>query len=115
VSLWGVHVGFAGVVTVLAVLAIAPGYRYRWHLLAASAGWAILPDFHHVLVFTPRLQRHWKAVLHDSALADLFWLHRVIDRLDPGDRVEYSVAMWALLVVVVVGAELVVRQRAKTT
>ncbi|AUV82761.1 hypothetical protein C2R22_14825 [Salinigranum rubrum] len=109
-SLWGVHVGVAGIVTVLVLFALAPGHRYRGVVVAASSLWAVLPDFHHALVWFPALQTDWRA-LHDSALANLFWLHRVIDRADPGDRVVYSLAMWGLFLAVVASTELAIRRR----
>lgn len=109
-SLWGVHIGVAGIVTVLVLFVLAPGFRYRAVVVAASALWAVLPDFHHVLGGFPTLQTGWRAV-HDSAFANLFWFHRVIDRSDPGDDPVRSLAMWGLFLVVVVGTELVIRRR----
>ena len=111
VSLWGVHVGVAGIVTVLLVYLLAPGYRYRWHLVAASAVWAVLPDLHHALGWAPALQRAWRTTLHESPLSDVFWLHRVIDRADPRDRPAYSLAMWGALLVVLVATEFSIRRR----
>lgn len=109
-SLWGVHVGVAGIVTVLALFALAPGHRYRGVVVAASGLWAVLPDVHHALVWFPALQTSWRA-FHDSMLANLFWLHHAIDHADPGDRVVYSLAMWGLFFGVVASTELVIRRR----
>lgn len=115
-SLWGVHLGVAGIVTVLALFVLAPGTRARVVVVPASMLWAILPDFHHAFRVLPALQRfsgirtRWRAV-HDSAFADLFWFHRVIDQADPHDRVAFALAMWALLLVVVVVTELAIRRR----
>ncbi len=108
-SLWGVHVGVAGTVTVLVLFALAPGHRYRGFVVAASALWAVLPDFHHALVWFPALQTSWRA-LHGSVLANLFWLHHAIDRADPGDRLVYSLVMWGLFLAVVASTELAVRR-----
>lgn len=109
-SLWGVHIGVAGIVTVVALFVVAPGTRVRGVVVAASGLWAILPDFHHALDAFPRLQAQWFA-LHRSPLADLFWLHRTIDRVDPRDRVAFSLAMWTLFFAVVVATEFILRRR----
>lgn len=109
-SLWGVHIGFAGITTVLALFVLAPGTRYRGVVVLASVGWAVLPDFHHALGPFPALQETWR-MFHRSAFADLFWLHRVIDRSDPGDDPLRSLAMWGLFGAVVVGTELALRRR----
>ncbi|WP_142859356.1 hypothetical protein [Salinigranum halophilum] len=109
-SLWGVHVGVAGITTVLVLFLVAPGTRYRGVVVVASAFWAVLPDGHHALDRVPTLQTQWRA-LHDSAFADVFWFHRLIDRSDPGDDPRRSLAMWGLFFAVVVGTELALRRR----
>lgn len=110
-SLWGVHVGVAGIVTVLLVYRLAPGYRYRGPLDAASAVRAVLPDFHHALGRAPGLQRAWRTTLHESPLTDAFWLLRVIDRADPRDSPMLSPAMWTALLAVLVATECSIRRR----
>jgi predicted membrane channel-forming protein YqfA (hemolysin III family) len=110
VSFWGVHIGIAGSITALALYFVAPGFRYRWPVLAVSCGWAVIPDFHHVLDWAPTLQAHWRAA-HMSAYADLFWFHRLIDRADPRDRPEYALVMWGVFFLVLVGTELAIRRR----
>jgi hypothetical protein len=116
VSLWGVHLGVAGIVTVLVLFVLAPGTRARVVVVPASMLWAILPDFHHAFRFVPVLQQfpgvraRWRAV-HDSAFADLFWFHRAIDQADPRDRVAFALVMWALLLVVLVVTEVAIRRR----
>ena len=109
-SLWGVHMGLAGIVTAVVLLAVAPGYRYRGTVIGVSMLWAVVPDFHHALGSVPRLQAGWKAVLHESALTNLFWFHRLIDRAEPGDSPLLSAAMWLVFGGVLVGIELVIRR-----
>lgn len=109
-SLWGVHIGVAGITTVLLLFVLAPGTRYRGVVVLASVGWAVLPDFHHVLGGFPALQTAWRAV-HRSAFADVFWFHRTIDRTDPRDDPVRSLVMWGLFGAVVVGTELALRRR----
>ena len=96
-SRWGVHVGFAGIVTVLLLGALGVRRLHRWVLTAGSGGWAVVPDLYHL---APSTRGWYKPLLHDSALADLFWLHRVIDRANPGDQVAYSLVGWAACLVV---------------
>lgn len=101
-SRWGVHVGFAGIVTVLLLAALGVRRARRLPLVAASGGWAVVPDLYHL---APATRAWYKPLLHDSALADVFWLHRVIDRADPGDQVAFSLAGWAALLAVVLAVE----------
>lgn len=107
-SYWGVHVGFAGVVTILFLAPLHLSRRTRWAVLAASGSWAVVPDLYH---FVPALRPWYKPLVHDSAYSNLFWLHGLIDDLDPGDRVAYSVAMWALLLVVSLAVEYLIQTR----
>jgi len=111
VSYWGVHIGVAGITTALVLFLLAPTLPARRLVIAASGVWAVIPDFHHVLDPVPAIQSAWKATLHDSVLANVFWFHRVIDRADPGDRVVYSMTMWAVLLVVLVATELAIRRQ----
>jgi hypothetical protein len=111
VSLWGVHVGIAGITTALVLFVVAPGYRYRGLAVAASGAWAVAPDFHHALGAFPAIQALWRTELHTSVLANLFWFHRWIDLADPTDSVLYSRLMWVALGVVLVAVEVAIRRR----
>jgi hypothetical protein len=111
VSFWGVHVGIAGITTAVVLFVLAPGHRYRGVVIGASGFWAVVPDFHHAMGAFPSLQTWWRATLHDSVVGNVFWFHRWIDLADPGDRILYSVVMWAALVAVVVTTELAIRWR----
>jgi hypothetical protein len=55
-----------------------------------SALWAILPDAYHAV---PGIESWYKPLVHDSVIADVFWFHRLIDRLDPGDQPIFSLVM----------------------
>jgi hypothetical protein len=90
VSLLGVHVGFAAFVTTIALVWSSWPTHRRWTVIAVSAFWAIIPDAYHAI---PGTESWYKPLVHDSFVADVFWFHRVIDRLDPGDRPIFSVVV----------------------
>ncbi|MFC6824848.1 hypothetical protein [Halopelagius fulvigenes] len=89
-SLIGVHAGFAGSVTEILLARTGVRRPVRWGLVFLSAVWAMLPDLHHVL---PSIRPWYKPVVHDTAVANVFWFHGVFDRLDPRDRPVYSRGM----------------------
>lgn len=101
-SLWGVHVGIAGIVTTLVLARTRLPRARRWAITVTSGVWAVVPDLYH---FVPGTRAWYKPLLHDSAWANLFWLHRTIDRLDPRDRPGYSVAVFAVFLAVVLADE----------
>lgn len=101
-SLWGVHVGLAVLVTSLVLYVIEPPRVYRWTIVAASGFWAIVPDMYWVF---PSLRPVLKPNVHDTALANLFWFHGWIDLADSGDSVPLSLAFGALGIVVLLAVE----------
>lgn len=106
-SLWGVHMGFAGLVTAIVVARTDSSRPWRWTMIFLSCIWAIVPDLFH---FVPGIRSWYKPLIHDSLLSNLFWLHGLIDWLDPGDSIGYSIAMWIAFLVVFVTMELRVRR-----
>lgn len=91
-SLWGVHIGVAVIITTLVVGYAGVSRFSRWVLILASGAFATVPDWWWIFTerFVPGLQSQWVAqayrvVLHDSMLADLFWFHRVIDTVGTDD------------------------------
>lgn len=89
-SLWGVHVGFGALVTLLVVSRLGWTRTRRWIAVAVSGFWAIGPDLYH---FVPGTRAWYKPAVHDSWMANLFWLHGVFDTLDRGDSSLYSASM----------------------
>lgn len=101
-SLLGVHLGFAMLVTTLVVGWFGWGRWKRWSVVAFSGFWAAVPDLYHAV---PGTRAWYKPLVHDSALANVFWLHRVFDRADAGDSAGLSVAVMAAFFVVFVSVE----------
>lgn len=92
VSLWGVHIGVAVIITTLVVGYFRVSRFNRWGLIFLSGTFATVPDWWWVFTerFVPSLQIPWVAqpyrvVLHNSMLADLFWFHHVIDTVGTDD------------------------------
>ena len=102
-SLPGVHIGFAAAITTLVVAGMGLPARVRWPAIALSALWAVIPDLYWL---APGIRPWYKPLLHDSALANLFWLHGVIDRLDPRDRRLYATGALTAFLVVFLATEL---------
>lgn len=101
-SYWGVHVGFAVVVTALVLSRTDLRRRTRWGVLVASGAWAVFPDLHN---FVPVIKPWFRPMFHQSMLTNVFWLHRFIDRVDPGDEVVFSFVGWVVALAVVLLVE----------
>jgi hypothetical protein len=93
-------VGLAGGLLALLLVDWPP----RWEFLASfgSGIWAMVPDGHWMLrvagVDGPAAV--WKS-FHGTPVADVFWLHRLLDRSETGaPKVEMGVALVGLTVVV---------------
>lgn len=89
-SLVGVHAGLAATITTILVARSGLTILRRWIVVSVSAVWAIVPDLYHVV---PGIRHWYKPLVHDSIVANVFWFHGVLDRLDPHDRALYSVIM----------------------
>lgn len=61
------------------VVSLVPGVRYPRTLILGGGAWAMVPDAAK-LVDRPHLR-----AFHRGHLADAFWLHRTLDRLDRSD------------------------------
>lgn len=91
-SLWGVHIGLAVIITTLVAGYLRVSLLNRWMVIFFSGVFATIPDWWWIFTerFIPRLQSPWFAhayreVFHDSLLANLFWLHGVIDMVGKDD------------------------------
>jgi len=93
VSLWGVHIGIAVIITTLIVGPLPFSQVERWGLIFISGLWATVPDWWWFFTdrFVSGLDIPWyaqtyKAMLHDSAVANVFWLHGIIDAIGTDDE-----------------------------
>lgn len=76
------HFAFGAAMTSLAITLLVPTVWYPRTLVMVGGGWAMLPDVHWI---SPVWQAELHALHGSSVWVDLFWLHRTLDRLDPGD------------------------------
>ena len=68
--------------TSLAITLLVPTVWYPRTLVMLGGGWAMLPDVHWI---SPVWQAELHALHGSSVWVDVFWFHRTLDRLDPGD------------------------------
>jgi hypothetical protein len=95
------HFAFGAGMTVLVVAYLLPRVPYPRVLALLGGGWAMLPDVHWV---SPVFRTQLRAA-HGSVLADVFWLHRTMDILDPTDANAVGAGMVAFLLVATALAE----------
>jgi hypothetical protein len=90
------HFAVGAGATGLVVLVFLPRFQYARTLVLAGGVWAMIPDAHHVIpAHTGRLR-----ALHDSGLMNLFWGHRYLDVVDPGDGAAAAAAAVGFMSVV---------------
>ncbi|WP_247000835.1 hypothetical protein [Halosolutus gelatinilyticus] len=87
------HFAVGGAVTAI-LAALVPDLPYPRTLVLVGGGWATVPDAVK-LVQHPAL-----AALHEHPIADVFWFHRTLDRLDETDSVAVASAALAIFIVV---------------
>lgn len=75
------HFAVGATMTTLLVTYLVPTVRYPRTITLVGGVWAMVPDVHWV---SP-VARGPLYDLHFSPWADLFWFHRTLDGLDPGD------------------------------
>lgn len=94
------HFALGAALGALLVAYLLPSVPYPRTVTLLSGGWALVPDAAKLASGSPRL-----AAFHDSAWADLFWLHRTLDVWDGGDSSEISALLVAALLLASVIAE----------
>lgn len=96
------HFAFGGILTTFVILYLLPPTKYSraWVLLGGL--WAMLPDLHWVspIYGTPLRQ------FHDTEAANVFWIHRSLDVIDPHD----SKLIAAVLIGLFIGSAFVADQ-----
>jgi hypothetical protein len=93
-------IGLSGALVVLIFVDWPP--QQEFPLIFLSGVWAIVPDGHWLLweLGAIRPAMVWRAI-HQTALADVFWFHHVIDSIETGqENLEIALSLWALLVAV---------------
>ncbi len=95
------HFAFGAAMTTLLIV-LLPSARYPRTAVLVGGGWAMLPDFHWV---SPVARETLREIHRSSALTDVFWLHRTLDRLDSSDSPAVAAGFLAALVVATALAE----------
>lgn len=95
------HFAFGATVTTLVVTFLVPTVWYPRTLVLLGGAWAMLPDLHQV---SPVAVAPLRA-FHRTPWADLFWLHRTLDRLDPTDSATVAALLLAGFLLVTALAE----------
>lgn len=98
-------VGLLG--TALLLAAVAPRLLRSPTLLSLGGLWGMIPDAYWIAPVGADLFYH----LHRSAWIDLFWLHGVMDEMDPTDSNAFAAKAIALLFVSLPAVELYARWR----
>lgn len=91
------HFAVGAAMTTLLVTYLLPAVRYPRTLPLAGGAWAVLPDLHWV---SPVFQQQLRTFHHTSVLTDLFWFHRILDRLDPSDSKMIATVLLAVLILI---------------
>ncbi|WP_254768302.1 hypothetical protein [Salinilacihabitans rarus] len=92
------HFALGAALTTLVVAASRPETRYPRTIVAVGGGWAMVPDAYKVLPLPLPVAEEHLAAFHASPLADVFWLHRTLDRLDPTNSGRVAAALLACFV-----------------
>jgi hypothetical protein len=87
------HFAIGAALTALLVT-VASGVPYPRTLILLGGGWALVPDAAKIVSHS-RLR-----AFHRSRLADVFWFHRTLDRVDRSDSSRVASAALALLILV---------------
>ena len=95
------HFAFGALCATLLVSYLLPNLKYSRTVIMASGLWAMLPDFHQVApIFEPQFR-----AIHDSAVANVFWLHQLFDLADRHESPRLAAVMLGVLILVTLLAE----------
>lgn len=95
------HFAFGAAVTTLGITLLARTVRYPRTVIAIGGVWAMVPDVH---LISPVARASLRA-FHGSVGAEVFWLHRTLDRIDPADSKLFAAGMIAFFLVTTLLAE----------
>lgn len=97
--------------TALLLAVVAPRLLRSPTLLVCGGIWAMVPDSYRVLP----VGGDAVDAVHDSVLANAFWFHGALDRLDPTDSHAFAAALVGSMVVVVALSEWYARSTARVS
>ncbi|QLH81358.1 hypothetical protein [Halosimplex pelagicum] len=90
------HFAFGAGMTTLLVTFLLPTVWYPRTAILVGGGWAMVPDFHWV---SPIAKQQLHRIHQTSPVTDVFWFHRVWDRIDPTDSKTVAAVLVAFLIV----------------
>lgn len=93
------HFAVGAAITILVVTLVVPDVRYPRTWTIVGGGWALVPDGSKLYASEGTL------AFHDSIWADVFWGHRLLDGLDPGDSTLWASAAIAAFLAATMLAE----------
>ncbi|SEO66188.1 hypothetical protein SAMN04487948_10442 [Halogranum amylolyticum] len=94
------HFALGATVTALIVTYLLPRLPYPRTIVALGGAWALVPDAAKLRPTSRTL-----VAFHDGQWADIFWLHRTLDRLDATDSPRVSALLVAVFLVVTLLSE----------
>lgn len=95
------HFAFGAAMTSLVITFLIPTVWHPRTLIVLGGGWAMLPDIHWI---SPIARAQLRA-FHASPVADIFWFHRTLDRLDPSDSKLIAAGVLAFFILTTMLAE----------
>ena len=95
------HFALGATLTTVLIVLLGSRVRFPRTVVLLGGGLALIPDLQQL----EPLSGPTAAAFHDSGLADLFWFHRTLDVLDPGDSALVAGALVAVFVVVTAVSE----------
>ncbi|MFC7251171.1 hypothetical protein ACFQJ5_15160 [Halomicroarcula sp. GCM10025324] len=96
------HFALGATLTTVLVVLLGSRVPFPRTVVLLGGGFALLPDLQQI----DPLAGPTLAAFHNSAVADLFWFHRTLDVLDPGDSALVAGALVAVFVLVTAVSEL---------
>ncbi len=93
------HFAVGATCTLIIVTYLVPRVPYPRVIVILGGIWAMLPDANKLV--------DWQVLdrLHSSPVADIFWFHYSLDRIDSTDSIEFGVVAVAIFLIMTYIAE----------